>query len=271
MTKLTDFLVKCRMTGMVSNQILLKIIKISLKSDNLELQTRLMLEKEWGLDKLNQFLLLLESQDCKNIKAINYLDEEYPQTLRTIYNPPALLFFEGNIALLKTECVAIIGSRETTNYSFRCISALVPRLVNRYTIVSGLANGADSMANEEALVYGKTIAVLGSSLNQAFPSKNRHLQREIARNGLLITEYPVGDSIQPWHFPQRNRIIAGLSQKIIVTEAKLKSGSMITVDLALENGREVLALPGQVDSELSRGCNSLIEQGAIPLIDFDSL
>src|SRR5699024_4293065 len=160
---------------------------------------------------------------------------------------------------------------EATNYSFRCISTLVPRLVNRYTIVSGLANGADSMANEEALVYGKTIAVLGSSLNQAFPTKNRHLQKAIAKNGLLITEYPVGDSIKPWHFPQRNRIIAGLSQKIIVTEAKLKSGSMITVDLALENGREVLALPGRIDSELSRGCNSLIEQGATPLIDFDNL
>lgn len=97
------------------------------------------------------------------------------------------------------------------------------------------------------------------------------MQREIAKNGLLITEYPVGDSIEPWHFPQRNRIIAGLSQKIIVTEAKLKSGSMITVDLALENGREVLALPGRIDSELSRGCNSLIEQGATPLIDFDNL
>ncbi|KRK63285.1 DNA processing protein [Companilactobacillus farciminis KCTC 3681 = DSM 20184] len=137
--------------------------------------------------------------------------------------------------------------------------------------MSGLANGADSMANEEALVYGKTIAVLGSSLNQAFPTKNCHLQKAIAKNGLLITEYPVGDSIEPWHFPQRNRIIAGLSQKIIVTEAKLKSGSMITVDLALENGREVLALPGRIDSELSRGCNSLIEQGATPLIDFDNL
>ena len=259
------------MTGLVSNQMLLKIIKISLKSDNLEEETVQMMEKELEFEDFTQFLLLLRRPIEFEIKAVNYLDREYPQRLRTIYNPPALLFFEGNIDLLKTECVGIIGSRKATNYSFRCISALVPHLVNRYTIVSGLAEGADSMANEEALVYGKTIAVLGSSLEQAFPVKNRYLQQAIAKNGLLITEYPIGNRIEPWHFPQRNRIIAGLSQKLIVTEAKERSGSMITVDLALENGREVYALPGPFDSELSRGCNSLIKQGATPLIDFENL
>ncbi|WP_119326348.1 DNA-processing protein DprA [Companilactobacillus musae] len=271
MTKLTEFLVRCRMTGMVSNQIMLKIIKISLKSDNLKGETFNLLKNEWGLEKFNQFLLLLDNHTPLKIMAINYLDDEYPQLLRTIYNPPALLFFEGNIALLKTDCIAIVGSRQATNYSFRCISSLVPSLVNRYTIVSGLANGADSMANEEALMYGKTIAVLGSGLDVAYPAKNYHLQRMIAQKGLLITEYPIGNSIEPWHFPQRNRIIAGLSQKLIVTEAKERSGSLITADLALENNREVLALPGRLGDELSVGCNMLIEQGATPLLNLKKI
>ncbi|HCD07939.1 MAG TPA: DNA-protecting protein DprA [Lactobacillus sp.] len=273
MNKLTEFLVRCRLTGMISNQIMLimlKIIKLSINSDNLKSESFNLLKNEWGLEKFNQFLLLLDNHQAMKMQAINYLDEAYPNLLRTIYNPPALLFFEGNIDLLKNDCIAIVGSRQATNYSFRCISTLVPRLVNRYTIVSGLASGADSMANEEALVYGKTIAVLGSGLDIAYPAKNFRLQREIAQRGLLITEYPEGDSIEPWHFPQRNRIIAGLSQKLIVTEAKARSGSLITADLALENNREVLAIPGRLGDELSVGCNMLIDQGATPLLNLNN-
>jgi Predicted Rossmann fold nucleotide-binding protein involved in DNA uptake len=124
-------------------------------------------------------------------------------------------------------------------------------LVNRYTIVSGLAKGADSMANEEALRFGKTIGVIGSGLDVAYPANNMMLQRQVSRNGLVISEYPEGSNIEPWHFPQRNRIIAGLSQKVIITEAQAKSGSMITADLALNQGREVIAVPGRVGDEFS--------------------
>lgn len=257
---------------MVSNQIMLNIIKISTSSANLEDETYDFLQEKWGFAKFNQFLLLLKKQEIAEFEAINYLDSNYPQILRTIYNPPALLYFKGDIALLKTDCLAIVGSRQATDYSFRCIGGLVPRLVNRYTIVSGLAKGVDSWAHQHALNnHGKTIAVIGSGLDIAYPKENLALQQEIMNNGLVISEYPPRTPIRKFHFPQRNRIIAGLSQKVIVTEAKKRSGSLITADLALENNREVLAIPGRIDVSLSAGCNSLIEQGATPLIDFNSL
>jgi len=272
MKKLTEFLIKCRLTGLVSNQIMLKIIKISLNSDSLESETFHLLKNELGFEKFNQFLLLLDAQSTTTIQAINFLDPEYPQLLRTIYNPPALLFFEGNIALLKTDCVAIVGAREATDYSFRCIGGLVPRLVNRYTIVSGLARGAESWAHHHTLKsHGQTLAVIGCGLNLAYPKENLDLQRQIMNNGLVISEYPPTTPIERFHFPQRNRIIAGLSQKVIVTEARKRSGALITADLALENNRDVLAIPGPIDASLSAGCNRLIEEGATPLIDFKNL
>ena len=265
MTKLTELLIRCRLTGMVSNQIMLKIIKNSIKSDNLMNVTMNLLHNEWGSEKFNQFLLLFNDQTEFNLQAINYLDSEYPELLRTIYNPPALLFFSGKIALLKNDCVAIVGSRQATDYSFRCISGLVPRLVNRYTIVSGLAKGVDSWAHTQTLKNnGQTIAVIGSGLDMAYPKENLHLQQQIMEQGLVISEYPPKTKIQRWHFPQRNRIIAGLSQKVIITEAKARSGALITADLALENNRDVLAIPGRIDVGLSVGCNKLIEEGATP-------
>jgi DNA protecting protein DprA len=260
------------MTGMVSNQIMLKIIKISINSANLETEAGEFLKEVWGYEKYNQFLLLLDHQSKKLPAAINYLDDEYPQVLRTIYNPPALLFFAGKIALLKTDCVAIVGAREATNYSFRCIGGLVPRLVNRYTIVSGLAKGVDSWAHQHTLWnHGQTIAVIGCSLDKVYPLENLELQRQIMNNGLVISEYPPQTQAQRFHFPQRNRIIAGLSQKVIITEARKRSGALITADLALENNREVLAIPGSIDRSLSAGCNRLIEEGATPLINFDNI
>lgn len=271
MTELTKFLISCRMTGLLSNQIMLKIIKLSINSANLKSDSFSLLQKELNHEQFSQFLLLFSEERQTKFPAINYLDEAYPQVLRTIYNPPALLFFSGNIALLKTDCIAIIGSRHATDYSFSCIDSIVPQLVNRYTIVSGLAKGADSMANAAALRYGKTIGVIGSGLDVAYPTCNTRLQEAVAAKGLVISEYPEGSRIESWHFPQRNRIIAGLSHKVIITEAQAKSGSMITANLALEQGREVLALPGRVGDEFSVGCNRLIEEGATPLIDFNSI
>lgn len=261
------------MTGMVSNQIMLKIIKISINSANLETEAGDFLKEIWGYEKYNQFLLLLEHQPKKlSTLEINYLDDEYPQLLRTIYNPPALLFFSGKIALLKTDCVAIVGAREATDYSFRCIGGLVPRLVNRYTIVSGLARGVDSWAHQHTLWnHGQTIAVIGCSLDMVYPQKNLELQHQIMNNGLVISEYPPQTKPEKLHFPERNRIIAGLSQKVIVTEAGKHSGSLITAGFALEDGREVMAIPGEIDNPLSVGCNRLIADGATPLIDSSNL
>ncbi|WP_225426585.1 DNA-processing protein DprA [Companilactobacillus hulinensis] len=269
MNELTRVLIKCRLTMMISNQEMLKIVKLSLNSDNLEQDAFLMLKGFWKLEKYNQFLLLFRQQNVSGIQAINYLEDAYPERLREIYNPPALLFYRGNISLLQTDCVAIVGAREATEYSYRCINGLVPRIVDRYTIVSGLAKGVDGWAHQATLKsHGKTIAVIGNSLEDFYPSVNKQLQMKIFEFGVVISEYPPGCHIQRWHFPQRNRIIAGISQRTVVTEAKERSGSLITAELAMQEGRDVYAIPGKIDESSSKGCNKLIEEGAIPLINF---
>ncbi|APX72903.1 DNA-processing protein DprA [Companilactobacillus allii] len=269
MNKLTEILVKCRLTMQISNQEMLKIVKLSLNSDNLEQDTFYMLQRSWKSEKYKKFLLLFRLQNESGIQAINYLDDEYPENLREIYNPPALLFYQGDISLLKTDCTAIVGAREATEYSYRCINGLVPRIIDRYTIVSGLAKGVDGWAHQVTLNnHGKTIAVIGNCLSDYYPTKNKKLQDEIFEFGLVISEYPPGCNIQRWHFPQRNRIIAGISQRVIVTEAKERSGSLITAELAMQENRDVYAIPGKIDESTSKGCNKLIEEGAIPLINF---
>lgn len=272
MEKLTEILIKCRMTRMISNQMMLKIIKLSLKSADLETDTLKLLKKEWKSVKFDEFLPLFTSQKINSIQAINYLSPEYPDLLKEIYNPPALLFYRGDIDLLKNDNLAIVGSRLASDYAYNCISGLVPKVIDRYTIVSGLAKGVDAWSHQRTLqTGGKTIAVIGSCLEDYYPRENRSLQEEISRSGLLISEYPPGCHIARWHFPQRNRIIAGISKKVIVVEAKERSGALITADMALEDNRDVYAIPGRIDSSLSKGCNKLIQEGAIPLINFNEL
>ncbi|AKP66539.1 DNA-processing protein DprA [Companilactobacillus ginsenosidimutans] len=272
MGKMHDFLIRCRMTQMVSNKHLLHIIKLSFSSPNIESAGLAYLHRELEPEKFNQFLLLLSKADSSNILAINYLDDYYPEQLRNIYNPPAILFYRGNKNLLLTSCLAIVGSRNATSYSHGCVQGLVPKLVDRYTIVSGLARGVDSWAHMAALNNsGKTIAVIGSSLEISYPKENQQLQNTIGQQGLLLSEYPPGSKINRWHFPQRNRIIAGLCQKVVVTEAKLRSGALITAELALDSNRDVYAIPGRIDSSPSAGCNKLIQEGAIPLINFNEI
>ncbi|MFD1419109.1 DNA-processing protein DprA [Companilactobacillus keshanensis] len=272
MDKLTKILIKFRLTNLVSNQDMLKVIKKSIKSANLESDTLKVIKESRSTKEFDQFLLLFKSLDTKNIRAINYLSDEYPESLREIYNPPALLFYQGRIELLKTKKIAIVGSRSASNYGISCVDGLVPNLIDRYTIVSGLANGIDGRSQRCAVANGgNTIAVIGTGLNRFYPRNNQGLQRQIANYGLVLSEYPPDSFANPWHFPQRNRIIAGISQKLIVVEAKIRSGALITAGLALENNREIYAVPGRVDSELSDGCNQLIFDGAIPLLNVDIL
>lgn len=272
MDKLTKFLVSCRMTQMVSNQELLKLIQVINNSSGNVLAGLKYLQVVFGQGKFDKFLLLFRSIDLANVEALNFWDPMYPKQLRQIYNPPALLFYKGKKNLLLSNCLSIVGSRKASEYSFHCVAGLVPKIVDRYTVVSGLATGVDTWAHQVTLDHlGNTIAVIGSSLDVAYPNKNAKLQQRIASTGLLLSEYPPGSQIKPWHFPQRNRIIAGLSEKVIVTEAKLKSGALITAELALDSNREVLAVPGRIDSALSAGCNKLIQDGAIPLINFNEI
>ncbi|KRL90839.1 DNA-processing protein DprA [Lactobacillus kalixensis] len=207
----------------------------------------------------------------KQCQVISFFDSEYPEQLRQIYQPPLILFARGNLDLLKKEIVTIVGSRMATDYSYQVINRLMPNLVKQdLVIASGLAKGVDSLAHEAALRNnGKTIAVVGNGLNHYYPLQNHNLQDEIVQKGLILSEYLPDTPPRPFRFPQRNRILSGLSRSVIVTEAKEKSGSLITANLALQENRDVYAVPGPITSTLSEGPNKLIEAGANPIIDFE--
>jgi DNA processing protein len=204
-------------------------------------------------------------------EVIGIGDALYPDQLRQIYRPPLLLFARGNTALLKEKITVIVGARYPTKYSQEVLGKLVPNLVqDKWVIASGLARGVDAEAHQAALAaQGLTIAVIGNGLNYFYPSQNRHLQQKIARTGLVLSEYLPDTPPRPYFFPARNRILAGLSQNVIVTEAKEKSGSLITANLALQENRNIFAVPGPVSSTLSRGPNLLIAAGATPLVDYE--
>ena len=201
------------------------------------------------------------------IEEINIENKFYPQQLKNIYNPPTKIYVLGNKEILKQKGIAIVGARKATEYgkevAFRFSKELSARGIN---IISGLALGIDTYAHLGTLQQewiGKTIAVLGSGLDVIYPKQNIGLVREILkRGGCIISEYPLGTKPEKLHFPQRNRIISGLSKGVLVVEASEKSGSLITADFALEQGKEVFAVPGDIIKLTSIGTNSLIKQGA---------
>lgn len=199
-----------------------------------------------------------------NIDIITCFDQSYPQALRSVYVPPAVLYVQGT--LLETDaCIAVIGSRAADTYAKNVMMQLLPPLIeHQWIIVSGGALGADSMAHRIALECGGiTYAVLGSGLLKPYPEQNKTLFNEIiARNGCLISPFPLTMQALPGNFPARNRIIAGLSKGCVVVQAAEKSGTRITAQYALEQGAEVFAVPGAIDDPLSAGCHALIQQGA---------
>jgi len=205
----------------------------------------------------------------KQGSVISFFDDLYPNKLRQIYQPPLILFVRGNTNLLKRPIATIVGARQATNYSQVVIDELMPNLIKKYVIASGLARGVDGMAHESALHHGgKTVAVVGNGINHFYPAQNKFLQQEIVEKGLLISEYLPDTPPKPFRFPERNRILAGLSDIVIVTEAREKSGSLITANMALHENRDVYAVPGPITCDLSKGPNRLIEVGAIPIVDF---
>lgn len=195
---------------------------------------------------------------------VTIMDDEYPELLREIYNPPIALFYLGNVDLLAGKNLAMIGSREATPQGKMMIEQLVPKLVEEdITIVSGLAKGNDTYAHQAAIRHqGQTIAVIGCGLDIVYPKTNGRLQSFIAKEQLLISEYLPNTKPLKYHFPSRNRIIAGMSRGTCVIEAKKKSGTFITAQLALEEGRDVFAVPGNPLTEYSEGCLHLIQDGA---------
>ena len=188
-------------------------------------------------------------------------DDVYPQCLKEISNPPLKLYYKGNLDLLKDErLIAVVGTRNPSSYGKLCCEYMVKKMTSaNITIVSGFAKGIDSIAHKTSLLAGgKTIAVIASGLDIVYPASNLSLYREIEEKGLILSEYEAGVKPFKFNFPQRNRIIAGLSKGIIVVESKDRGGSLITADLALEFNRDVYAVPGDVFSEYSKGCNNLI-------------
>lgn len=201
---------------------------------------------------------------AKGIKYITRLDKDFPLFLLQISNVPCILYYCGEISLLQKNCLAVVGSRQASTYGIQQAKLFSAELSkNGLTVVSGLARGIDAAAHEGAMEgAGSTIAVLGAGLDEPYPRENIRLYRRICVEGLAISEYPPGTKPLNYHFPIRNRIISGLSLGVFVVEAKARSGSLITCDLALEQGKEVFALPGVVTSPNSIGSLRLIQQGA---------
>jgi len=195
---------------------------------------------------------------------VTLADEEYPPLLLEIPDPPALLYAHGDLSLLSKPALAIVGSRNGTAQGLRNAEAFAKAFSNGgLTIVSGLALGIDAAAHRGGLAgLGSTIAVLGTGIDVVYPKSNGSLFIEIAGRGLLLSEYPVGTPSIGHNFPRRNRLISGLARGCLVVEAALGSGSLITARMAAEQGREVFAIPGSIHSPLSKGCHSLIKEGA---------
>ncbi|MBM4305505.1 MAG: DNA-protecting protein DprA [Deltaproteobacteria bacterium] len=206
-------------------------------------------------------LVLVEKAGAR---LITLQDKDYPSRLRDIYDPPALLYLKGGLKEEDELAVSIVGSRKTTPYG-RWVTEKISRDLVRHgvTIVSGMARGVDSVAHMGAIAGGgRTIAVLGCGVDVIYPSENRNLFTKIIEQGAVISEFPMGSPPEGGHFPKRNRIISGLSIGVIVVQASADSGSLITANYALEQGREVFAIPGNVGADGSRGTNRLIKDGA---------
>jgi len=200
-------------------------------------------------------------------------DEDYPLWLGKIHDPPYLLYYRGELSSLNELSIAIVGSRRASSYgkiqSFRLSRELAAKGI---TIVSGMARGIDTEAHKGALeAGGQTIAVLGSGLDVIYPPENKQLYNEISQQGAVITEFPPHTHPEPGNFPMRNRVIAGLSRGVLVVEAQQRSGALITVDFALEQGRDVFAVPGPINSKNSEGTNNLIKQGACLVTEINDI
>lgn len=198
------------------------------------------------------------------IDMITYGSCMYPELLAEIKDPPKELYYIGDAEILKNRCAAVVGSRTTTQYGRSTAVSIATKLAGRgIAVVSGMARGIDTCAHQGALdCNGATIAVLGCGVDLCYPKENKNLKKEIEKSGLVISEYPPGTEPMPFNFPRRNRIISGLSEITIVVQARNESGSLITAELAVEQGREVYAVPGNIDSQYNLGNNKLIKDGA---------
>ncbi len=220
------------------------------------LRPKISLEKE--MEKLERY----------GVRVLAFHDDKYPSRLKEIYDYPPVLYVRGSLLPEDEWCLAVVGTRRATVYGRQVTEEIVTDLArNHITIASGLAKGIDSVAHQSALeAGGRSIAVFACGLDIVYPAENASLARRIMQNGALISEYPLGTKPRPENFPRRNRIMSGLSLGVLVVEAGESSGANITANLALEQNREVFAVPGSILASTSRGTNKLIQDGAAKLV-----
>lgn len=221
-------------------------------------------------DKVKEF------NDYINSNGIEYItikSKAYPESLKYVQDPPYVLFYKGNIELLNGKLGAVIGARKCTQYGIQIARIVGKELSeNNITIVSGLAMGIDSICQKSAIEFkGRTIGVLGCGIDVVYPKSNKLLYERVIKDGLIISEFLPGTPPISYNFPRRNRIISGLSDKLVIVEANKKSGSLITVDYALALGKEIMAVPGPIINGNSEGCNKLIRDGAKPFTELEDL
>ncbi|WP_198246685.1 DNA-processing protein DprA [methane-oxidizing endosymbiont of Gigantopelta aegis] len=230
--------------------------------------------KKWGLS--DKIIAAIKALDWTQVeKDLTWADHDrhhivpltspfYPEQLKQIDSPPPLLFVRGHIDLLMQPQIAIVGSRNPSQQGLQTAREFAKNLAAYgFVITSGLALGIDAAAHQGALdATGRTLAVAGTGLDRVYPARHKHLATQILEHGALISEFPPGTSAKASHFPRRNRIISGLCLGLLVVEAAKQSGSLITARLALEQNREVFAIPGSIHNPLARGCNALIREGA---------
>lgn len=218
---------------------------------------------EWSSPMLDQLV-----KQHLRVPFITPLNAVYPQNLREIYDPPLVLYYQGNLELLKYPSLAVVGARNVSPYGKQVIENILPGVISsQVVIVSGLAKGVDGLAHQMTLLDGGfTIGVIGTGIDLAYPKCNEFLQAQVSKQGLLLSEYPLNTPPRATNFPERNRIIAGLCQTCLVIEAAQRSGSLITANLALQENRNVCAVPGPINAKLSVGTNELILAGAKPIL-----
>lgn len=276
--KITNFLLRLKLQNGIGY---VKMLQIASQLPTSEVNPEIIKQMDLPSELIKSALTAFYNQQAeakivqikKQCQIISFFDQMYPQKLREIYRPPLILFAQGNLKLLQENVITIVGSRQATDYSQLVLNKIVPQLVkSNFVIASGLAMGVDVMAHSATLNNGgKTIAVIGNGLNHFYPERNSQIQRQIINEGLVLSEYLPDTPPRPFRFPERNRILAGIANSVIVTEAKEKSGSLITANIALQENRNIYAVPGPINSQLSDGPNKLIAAGATPITDFSSL
>lgn len=240
-------------------------LKAEMQFDDVSIQEIINQKYRKNIDKYENYMKKY------NIKMITILDKEYPEKLRNIYDKPITLFIKGNTKLLNTKSIAIVGARNCSDYGKKVAVNISYNLAKEnICVISGMAKGIDKYSHVGALeAKGNTIAVIGNGLDYIYPYENKDIYERILQNdGLIVTEYIIGTRPEKLNFPARNRIISALSDGIIIVEAGEKSGSLITAEFGLEHGKEVFAVPGNIDNINSKGTNNLIKDGAYVLTDY---